>query len=90
MNVSSIYLNVNSAKTINKLFVFSYNVLGRFINGYVLKTKGIYFHIHYSAIYFLMVVFKYSSFLSVGALMDIIVVDKPSNGINRFEVVYVF
>lgn len=82
-------INILHKKTLYYLLLL-YPLLVKVVLGFLVKVKQLYIYINSFNLLVVVNFFKYNSITSFSSLLDIVVVDKPSRGLYRYELTYFF
>lgn len=81
--------NIITKKTMFFLYFFT-SVLSKFIYNCLITFDQIFLYSYYDSFCHLIYFLKYSSISMLNTLVDIVVIDRASFSIQRFEIHYVF
>lgn len=89
-----LYLGIDYRFSVNAIvkyyyLIYSY-IIKKFINGFLLKPYDLHIFLDFHKLHKCLTFLKKSSFSSIDALVDLVVIDRPSNVNKRFELIYSF
>lgn len=64
--------------------------LNNFIKGFLLKANNLTIIINLHFLYYVIIILKHNSILSLNSLLDLVIVDYPNRLTSRFEIIYTF
>lgn len=70
--------------------IFIKSIMPKFITGILMKSSSLYIYLNSIYLFLVLTFFKFNSVAKLDSLLDIVVVDFPTNIKKRFQVIYSF